>query len=195
MNWARCKALIASDLYRHNGVITKRGFLYHFWWTPGFRYTTLLRLYQHAREHRGIWVLYRRLLSFLLWHYSIKYGISISADTKVGAGLYVGHFGGIVVNPGAIIGNNCNLSHDVTLGQVNRGSRVGCPTLGDCVYVGPGSKIIGGIDIGDYSAIGANSVVTIDVPAHSVMAGVPARIISDKGSTGYINRTDYPEIP
>lgn len=87
-----------------------------------------------------------------------------------------------------MIGENCNLSQGVTIGKANRDQEGGFPILGDRVYVGPGAKIFGSVRIGDDAAIGANAVVTKDVPAMGVVGGVPARLISDKGSVGYINK-------
>lgn len=123
-----------------------------------------------------------------LRHYQFKYGIQIPWHTKIGKGFYIGHFGGIVVNGGTVIGKNCNISQGVTIGQANRGPRKGCAIIGDNVYIGPGAKIVGHVNIGNNVAIGANAVVTKDVPDNAVVAGVPARIISMEGSVGYINR-------
>lgn len=127
----------------------------------------------------------------MLSKYTYKFGIDISYDTLIGPGFYIGHFGGIVVNQNVIIGRNCNISPGVILGQTNRGPKKGCPIIGDNVFIGPGAKIIGSIVIGNNVAIGANSVVTIDVPDNAVVVGVPGRIVSYNGSDGYINRTDY----
>lgn len=135
----------------------------------------------------------RHVISFKLARLEVRYGISIPYTTRIGPGLYIGHFGGIVINPEAVLGRNCNISHGVTIGQTNRGPRKGCPTLGDNVYIGPGAVLIGRIVIGSNVAIGANSVVTRDVPDHAVVAGIPGAVISRNGSAGYVNRTDYPE--
>jgi serine O-acetyltransferase len=187
------RQLVASDLYRHEGALGKSMFWRHFSRTPGFRYTFLLRLYAYLRDESRIGRFgFRQFVAMLLRHYSIRYGISISPDTKIGKGFYIGHFGGIVVNTNVVIGDNCNISQGVTLGQVNRGPKAGCPTIGNNVYIGPGAKVIGRIHVGDGAAIGANAVVVDDVPAGVSVGGVPARIISDKGSEGYVNRTDYP---
>lgn len=123
-----------------------------------------------------------------LRHYQFKYGIQIPSRTKIGRGFYIGHFGGIVVNGATVIGKNCNISQGVTIGQANRGPRKGCAIIGDNVYIGPGAKIVGHVNIGNNVAIGANAVVTKDIPDNAVVAGVPARIISMDGSEGYINR-------
>jgi len=194
MSWLRCRTLIASDLWRYAGAANPRLFWAHWFTTPGFRYTTLLRCYQWARERRWCALGPRRLLSLLLRHYAIRFGIDISPDARIGSGLYIGHFGGIVVHRDVIIGDNCNLSHRVTLGQSNRGERAGCPVIGSSVYIAPGAVVIGRIHVGDHAAIGANAVVIDDVPARTTVGGVPARQISASGSEGYVNRTDYPSV-
>lgn len=104
-------------------------------------------------------------------------GISIAGGARFGPGLYIGHFGGITVGPGVVVGENCNLSQGVTLGDHG-----GSPVIGDCVYVAPGAKVFGAIVVGDNVAIGANAVVNRDVPAGSTAVGVPARIIEGRGN-------------
>lgn len=121
-------------------------------------------------------------------HYKFKFGINIPFITQIGKGFYIGHFGCIVVNQGTIIGNNVNISQGVTVGATNRGDKTGPPIIGNEVYIGPGAKIIGAIKVGNNVAIGANAVVTHDVPDNAVVGGVPARIISMKGTEGYVNR-------
>ncbi|HWC64966.1 MAG TPA: DapH/DapD/GlmU-related protein [Thermoanaerobaculia bacterium] len=118
-------------------------------------------------------------------------GISLCPEAEVGAGLYVGHFGHVVVNPRARIGRHCNLSPGVVIGSGRRGeedgrSREGVPTLGDRVYVGPNAVIFGPVEIGDDAAVGANAVVTKSVPPRAVVAGAPARIVSRNGSFLYV---------
>jgi len=108
--------------------------------------------------------------------------------------LYIGHPGGIVVNSDSTIGANCNLSHNVTIGKASRGPRLGCPTIGDNVYVGTGAVIFGSITIGSRAAIGANSVVNKDVTAGTVVAGAPAKVVSSKGSWGYVRYTVCDEM-
>ena len=90
-----------------------------------------------------------------------------------------------------MIGRNCNLSHQVTIGISRRGERAGVPTIGDNVYIGPGAKLFGAISVGDNAAVGANCVVTRDVPEFGVVVGIPGRVISLDGSQGYINNTGY----
>jgi serine O-acetyltransferase len=175
-------------------MASRRLFWKHFLVTPGFRYTVLLRCYQWSRERGWGSLGVRQVLSLLLRHYAIRFGIDISPDARIGSGFYIGHFGGIVVNRDVVIGDNCNLSHRVTLGQLNRGERAGCPIIGNNVYIAPGAVVIGRIRIGDNVAIGANAVVIGDVASHTTVGGVPAREISSSGSEGYVNRTDYPPV-
>jgi serine O-acetyltransferase len=155
----------------------------------------LLRLYTFARETRWCRLGVRQLVVLALHHYSIRYGIDISRDARIGSGLYIGHFGGIFVNAEVVVGDNCNISQGVTLGRQNRGDREGCPTIGNNVYIAPGAKIIGRITVGDSAAVGANAVVVDDVAPGTTVGGVPARQISAAGSDGYVNRTDYPPVP
>ncbi len=159
--------------------------------SPGFNYCVWMRVcgYFYAYRFTRYTVFLPSLLA--LKRRSIKYGIDIPYRTCIGKGFYIGHFGGIVINPNAVIGKNCNISQGVTIGQTNRGERAGTPVIGDNVFIGPGAMIIGNIKIGNNVAIGANAVVTKSVPDNAVVAGVPARILSMQGSIGYIDYTDY----
>ena len=97
-------------------------------------------------------------------------------------------WGTIVVNEKVKIGRNVNISQGVTIGQLNRGKRMGTPVIGNEVYIGPGAKILGNIVVGNNVAIGANAVVLDDVPDNVCVAGIPAKIVSMNGSDGYVNR-------
>jgi serine O-acetyltransferase len=183
--------LVKSDLHRHAGNSTLSSFVYYFFLEPGFKYSFWMRTCAYVKSDMILNFFFFFITWLLLRHHEYKYGISISYRTQIGSGFYVGHTGGIVVNPKAIIGKNCNLSHQVTLGVTNRGSRKGIPVIGDNVYIGPGAKIIGNIHVGNNAAIGANCVVTKDVPENAVVVGVPGKVISSEGSKGYVNNTDY----
>jgi serine O-acetyltransferase len=113
-------------------------------------------------------------------------GIQIPFETVIGPGLYIGHTGMIVLNADTIIGSYCNISVGVVIGQAGRGDNRGSPVLGDYIHVGVGAKIIGKIHIGDHCAIGANAVVTKDLPLRATAAGVPARIVNYRGSSDFI---------
>jgi serine O-acetyltransferase len=93
-----------------------------------------------------------------------NWGIEIPATTQIGRGFYIGHFGGIIISPSAKIGENVNISQQVTIGVSGQGDKRGCPIIGDNVYIAPGAKIFGKISIGNNVKIGANAVVYKDVP-------------------------------
>jgi serine O-acetyltransferase len=116
-----------------------------------------------------------------------RYGLQIPHTTRIGRGLYIGHFGGIIISSRSIIGNNCNIAQGVTIGETNRGVNKGSPTIGDRVWVGANAVIVGGINIGSDSLIAPLSYVNFDVPQSSVVMGNPAKIVSKNGSQGYVN--------
>ncbi len=103
-------------------------------------------------------------------------GISIPANTKIGKGFYIGHFGQIFIHPDSEIGENCNISQGVTIGTRALG-RKGVPKIGSNVYIGSGAKILGDIRMGDNIVVGANAVVIDDIPSNVTVVGVPARVI------------------
>lgn len=129
----------------------------------------------------------------MLYRLKIRLGIDIPYNTSIQPGFYIGHSGGIVVHPDSVIGWNCNISNRVTIGMTCRGARMGVPTIGNNVYIGPGAVIIGNITIGNNVAIGANTVVTKSIPDKAVVAGSPGTIISYNGVDGYICNTVKPE--
>lgn len=121
-------------------------------------------------------------LSFVL-HKIIEMttGISISPDARIGPGLYIGHFSGIIVGRGVTMGQRCSISQGVTIGTSVSGERRGSPTIGDGCYIAPGAKVFGPIHIGDRVAIGANAVVNRDLPSDCTAVGVPARPLQRPG--------------
>lgn len=191
MNSIEYKFLVLSDLYRLTDNIAWPSLLRYVLKDDVYKYNFWMRTCSFTRSNKTLKYSVYPIARFFLNRLTFKLGISISPNTKIGSGFYIGHFGGIVVNEQSIIGENCNISQGVTLGQVNRGGSKGFPMLGNNVYIGPGAKIIGSIKIGDNVAIGANCVVTKDIPDNSVVVGIPGKIISQKGSEGYVNRTDY----
>jgi serine O-acetyltransferase len=119
-------------------------------------------------------------------------GISLPPQCDVGPGLFISHFGTVIVNPLTRMGRYCNLGHGVTIGSGGRGEKdgrpvEGVPVIGDRVYIGPGACLFGAIEIGDDVAVGANAVVTQSLPDRAVAVGIPARIVSRKGSFEYVN--------
>lgn len=114
-------------------------------------------------------------------------GIELPFTAKIGRGLYIGHFGQIILSPMAVLGEFCNISQGITIGQAGRGEEQHVPIIGDRVYIGPGAKMFGKLSIGNDVAIGANAVVTKDLPDNAVGVGIPAKIINFNSSRDFIN--------
>lgn len=107
-------------------------------------------------------------------------GIDIHPGAKIGKDFFIDHGQGVVIGETTEIGDNVTLYQGVTLGGVSLEAKKRHPTLGNNIVVGAGAKILGPILIGDNVRVGANSVVTKDIPSNSVVVGVPGRIISDQ---------------
>jgi serine O-acetyltransferase len=121
------------------------------------------------------------LIAYLMMQW--MWGIQLPRHAKIGPGLYIGHFGGIVVSPHAVLGANCTLMQDVTIGVSGRDANCGVPQIGSDVFIGPGAKLFGRIRVGDNAMIGANTVIYKDVPDNAVVALDPGfRIISFEGN-------------
>lgn len=116
------------------------------------------------------------------------YNVEISSTVKIGEGLYIGHPYGITINPKAVLGKNINIHKGVTIGQENRGRRKGVPIIGNSVWIGVNSTVVGNITIGDDVLIAPNSYVNCDVPSHSVVFGNPCIIRHRENATeDYVN--------
>ncbi|MGA7158718.1 MAG: serine acetyltransferase [Acidobacteriaceae bacterium] len=102
--------------------------------------------------------------------------MDIDPQATIGGGLYIGHTGGVHINPGAVLGRNCDLAHGVTIGASAMG-RQGVPVLGDDVYIGARATLAGKIKIGNGAKIAANTLVITNVPAGATVMGVPGRIV------------------
>jgi len=192
-NWRDLKFNWDSDLYRYTGKISKRIFLRTLLRNPSYRYTFLMRLCTYFAKNpcNPLKKVMFRVTYEVFRCYSLRSSVEITHNTLIGGGLYIPHLIGIVIHEDTVIGKNCNISQNVTIGHLKRGERKGSPTIGDNVYIAPGAVILGKIKIGNNVIIGANSVVTKDIPENAVAAGVPAQIISLDGSVDYIDRTDY----
>jgi len=105
----------------------------------------------------------------------VLWGIHIADGAEIGGGLYIGHFSGVLIGP-AKIGVDCNIAHQVTIGRRVDG-RGGVPVLGDRVWVGVGSVIFGGVQIGDGVTIGPLTVVSRNLPPRVLVMGYPMRLL------------------
>ena len=115
--------------------------------------------------------------------------IDLYYKTKIDGGLYIGHPYCISINVDVVIGSNRNIHKGVTIGQENRGERKGTPKLGNYVWIGVNSTIVGNIIIGDDVLIAPNTFVNRDIPSHSVVFGNPCIVKYKENATeGYLNR-------
>lgn len=127
--------------------------------------------------------LYGKYLKFRFVRLSHRLGFSIGFNT-CGPGLCIEHYGNVVINQNAKIGCNCRIIGSVVIGATFNDK---IPTIGDNVFIGFGAAVIGDINIPDGVAIGANAVVSKDISVSDVtVGGVPAKVISHRGSEGYL---------
>lgn len=124
--------------------------------------------------------LYRRqipiLPRFLMHVARFLTGIEIHPGAQIGRRFFIDHGMGVVIGETAVVGDDCLIYHQVTLGGTGKEKGKRHPTLGNHVVVGAGTKILGAITIGDHARIGANSVVLREVPSHSTVVGIPGRV-------------------
>jgi serine O-acetyltransferase len=149
----------------------------------GFRFILFHRINNSSKN-----LIIKIIAKIFMRHYCYKFGFQIGGNAKIGKGVYFGHFGGVVINEDSVIGDFCNINHNVTIGRQNRGSKKGSPIIGNKVWIGTGSVIVGNIKINDNVLIAPNAYVNFDVPGNSIVIGNPAKIISKENPTlGYIN--------
>jgi serine O-acetyltransferase len=120
-----------------------------------------------------------RPLAFLLrgWGVMIS-GAEIHPDAKIGPGFALMHSSGVVIGGGVVVGKDFRIAQGVTLGEPGRGgdpAAWGFPVVGDHVSLGANAIVLGPRQLGDGCVVGANSVVTTDVPELTVVVGAPAR--------------------
>lgn len=196
MSFRDVLADIKADIDRYP-VRKARSHILSFIANPGAQATTVYRLghwcYQQT-ESSTLWrPIVRAVFHVLARINQILTGIDVAYHANVGSGLKIPHFGGVIVGAYVSIGRNCTVSHGVTIGFGGRGDKRGAPTIGNRVFIAPGAKIFGAITIGDDVAVGANAVVTKSIPDRAVVGGIPAQIISYKGSfelIEYLNMED-----
>ncbi len=145
-----------------------------------WKFQVCMRKLDYYGKKGGLRRLYYR---FKYHNLSVKLGFSVPCDV-IGPGLAIVHYGTIVINSGTKIGKNCRIHAGVNIGA--NGGEAKAATIGDNVYIGPGAKIIGAVNVGSGSVIGANAVVTKDVPCCVTVGGVPAKIISENNSDKHL---------
>lgn len=146
-----------------------------FAWVPSRALLNSIRTYQKYQKSLNPFKLILKKIAVLRHRFwSIVTGADIPLNCKIGGGLLLPHPNGVVIHPDAVIGPNCLIFQQVTIGTV-AGKKP--PVIGGHVDIGAGAKVLGDIVIGDHANIGANAVVLINVPSGKSAVGVPAKIL------------------
>ena len=128
-----------------------------------------------------------KIARVFLFKYSRKYVLEIG-NAKIEEGFYLGHPYNITINEESILGKNINIHKGATIGKENRGKKLGAPQIGNNVYIGVNSTVVGKIEIGNDVLIAPNTYVNFNVPSHSIVIGSPGVIIpNEKATEGYVN--------
>lgn len=154
-----------------------------------WKYEILLRKTEYHKNMNGLYhKIFAKFYKLRLVILGDKLTIKLEPNV-FGPGLSIAHYGTIITNPNAKVGNNCRIHEGVTIGATNGSSNA--PKIGDNCFIGSGAKIIGDIVIGNNVAIGAGAVVVNNVKDNVTVGGVPAKIISNNNSSSnIINATE-----
>ena len=172
-----------------------------------FRKDPAARSVLEALTYAGVWAVWSHRVAHWLWRRKMLYpartlsqwtrfttGIEIHPGAKIGRRFFIDHGMGVVIGETAEIGDDVLMYHQVTLGGTALEKVKRHPTIGNNVLLGMGAKVIGPITLGDNVRVGANAVVTKDVPANSTVVGVPAKVVKKDGK--YVNLSPTsPNIP
>ena len=171
-------SLILSDYNKYkkygSNIITIIFLTQGFWATVQYRCSNFIFINVKNKLLRKLF-----LIPFVFWQKIIEIitGISIPYSSTIGHSFYIGHFGNIILNSSVVIGNNCNISQGVTIGVSG---------IGENVYMGANAVIVGKSHIGNHVLVAACSLVNRNIYDNSIAIGVPAVVVSNKGSEGYI---------
>ena len=144
-----------------------------FSWHPPRSLLASIRAYQRG----GSLTKAIAVLRYRFW--SVVTGADIPLNTIIGGGLLIPHPNGIVIHPTTVIGPNCLIFQQVTIGTRGGDS----PVIGGHVDIGAGAKLLGAIKVGDHARIGANAVVLCDIPSGATAVGIPAKSIRTSASS------------
>jgi len=133
---------------------------------------------QAHRVSHCLWTSGRESLAlFFQNRISGEFGVDIHPAARMGHGIMLDHATGVVIGETAVVGNNVSILQSVTLGGTGKEDGDRHPKVGDGVLISAGAKILGNIRIGEGAKVGAGSVVLQDVPPHTTVAGVPAKVV------------------
>lgn len=169
MNWLDHKQALNEDLRRWNG----KKHLWLYFMKPEYKLIWRYRWCRFFKSHSAMKPLY--MFERVLYHHSCqKCGCDIPSSVTIGSGFQLLHSWGTVINSHAVLGQNCTVIAGTMIGKETSG----VPKIGNNVYFGAHSIVIGGIEVGNDVKIGAGAVVTKDVPDGAVMVGEKAKNIA-----------------
>lgn len=143
-------------------------------WQPSRALLSSIRSYQRLSGSKSVLHIAGKKLAVLRHRFwTVVTGADIPINTRIGGGLLLPHPNGIVIHPDTVIGPNCLIFQQVTLGSRGTG---GVPVIGGHVDIGAGAKVLGNVRIGNHAVVGANAVVLCDVPDNHAATGMPATV-------------------
>jgi serine O-acetyltransferase len=161
-------ALLREDFRIHGGSLLEQGF----WAVSAHRFGNWRMGVRFKLLRAPLTILYRVMYHMV----EIAAGISLPYSMPLGRRVRIWHHSGIIINARSI-GDDVQIRQNTTMGVISMERDREIPTIGDRVDIGCGVCILGGVTVGDDCTIGANAVVTVDVPPDSMAFGVPARVI------------------
>jgi serine O-acetyltransferase len=143
-----------------------------------FLYYTGFHALQSYRVAHWLWEQGRRALAAHLQNrISEAFGVDVHPAAQIGSAILIDHGTSVVIGETAVVEDYVSLLHEVTLGGTGKESGDRHPKIRRGVLIGAGAKILGNIEVGKGAKVGAGSVVLRDVPPHTTVAGVPARVV------------------
>lgn len=178
--------IMKYDLYRWKGDTSFKTFISTYLFNPKYKFVYFKRKCEQNRNNKLRYILYRMIYG----RYIIKYGVDIGAKVEIGPGFILRHLGGIAIRNEVVIGHDVEILQGVTIGYERRGKRKGSPNIGNYVWIGSNSVIVGDIKVGNNVLIAPNTFVNFDVPDNSIVIGSPGKIIhSEDAVKGYMDNT------
>jgi serine O-acetyltransferase len=175
---ADIRAAIRADLQ----AVLDRDSACHELYIPFLYFKGFHALQTHRVAH-WLWTEGRESLAlFFQNRVSAELGVDIHPAARMGHGIMLDHATGLVIGETAVVGNNVSILQSVTLGGTGKEEGDRHPKIGDGVLISAGAKILGNIRVGEGAKVGAGSVVLEDVPAHTTVAGVPAKVVGRPAS-------------
>jgi len=152
-------------------------------YVQGFLFFKGFHALESYRVAHYLWTGGRKVMAlFIQNRMSDLFAVDIHPAAKLGRGIMIDHATGVVIGETAEVGDDVSMLHGVTLGGTGKENEDRHPKVRRGVLISAGAKILGNIEIGEYSRVGAGSVVLKPVPPHTTVAGVPARVIGKAGS-------------